>query len=104
MNIKTRYARDQGSKPADGESELNAGLASVRKQLNMQGQNGNWNYDPYMQGMYNGLECALATLEGRKPEYKSVPDKWLCDIPSNGAPIEAANVKLTGSALLRSPG
>jgi len=26
MNIKTRYSRDQGSKPADGESELNAGL------------------------------------------------------------------------------
>ena len=28
MNIKTRYARDQGSKPADDESGLNVGLAA----------------------------------------------------------------------------
>jgi hypothetical protein len=34
-----------------------------------------------MQGMYNGMEFALATLDGRDAEYKSAPDKWLCDIP-----------------------
>jgi hypothetical protein len=52
-------------------------LAPLRSQLRVQGQNGNWNYDPYMHGMYNGLECALATLEHRDPEYRSAPKKWL---------------------------
>ena len=78
--------------PAAAPSLLNDGLSAVRNQLNVQGQNGNWNYDPYMQGMYNVLECALATLEGREPEYRSAPDKWLRDIPSDGAPTEAANM------------
>lgn len=51
----------------------------IRNQLNVHGQNGNWNHDPYMHGMYNGLECALATLEGREPQYRSAPAEWLKD-------------------------
>ena len=31
----------------------------------VQGYDGNWNYDPYMLGLYNGLEMALAIMENR---------------------------------------
>jgi len=48
-------------------------LQAVRDQLEIQGRDGNWNYDQYMAGMYNGLECALATLEDREPEYRKLP-------------------------------
>jgi len=34
-------------------------LQAVRDQLEIQGRDGNWNYDQYMAGMYSGLECAL---------------------------------------------
>lgn len=54
-------------------------LAPLRSQLKVQGSSGNWNYDPHMHGMYNGLECALATLEGREPKYKDAPSEWIYD-------------------------
>jgi len=46
----------------------------------VQGYDGNWNYDPYMQGLYNGLEFALSLLEVREPQFKDAPETWLGDI------------------------
>lgn len=54
-------------------------LGAIKEQLKIQGSDGNWNYDPYMHGMFNGLECALATLEKREPEYRKAPAEWLCN-------------------------
>ena len=45
---------------------------------NVQGSNGNWNFDSYMHGLYNGIEWALAMVEERSPEFKETPEKWLC--------------------------
>lgn len=47
--------------------------------VHIQGQDGNWNYNSYMAGMFNGMELMLATLEGREPEYKDAPEHWLED-------------------------
>lgn len=55
-------------------------IESVRHMRDVQGYDGNWNYDPYMQGLYNGLEFALSLLEVREPQFKSSPEKWLGDI------------------------
>ena len=62
-----------------GGSALTDGLDAVREQIKAQGIHGTWNYCPYMHGLYNGLECALATLEKRAPKFKSPPDEWICD-------------------------
>ena len=56
-------------------------IQALREQVNLQCADGNWNYNPYMHGIANGLICALATLEGKEPEYLAVPAIWLCDIP-----------------------
>jgi hypothetical protein len=53
-------------------------IENLRKSLEIQGRHGNWNYDPYMHGMYNGMELALATIENREPEYREAPEQWLC--------------------------
>ena len=45
-------------------------LDALRNFVHIQGQDGNWNHDDYMCGLYNGLECALATIERREPKYK----------------------------------
>lgn len=42
----------------------------------VQGSDGNWNYDPYMLGLYNGLEMALAIMENREPVFRDKPEKW----------------------------
>ena len=55
-------------------------IESVRYMRDVQGYDGNWNYDPYMQGLYNGLEFALSLLEVRQPEFKDAPATWLGDI------------------------
>ena len=55
-------------------------IESVRHMRDVQGYDGNWNYDPYMQGLYNGLEFALSLLEVRQPEFKDAPATWLGDI------------------------
>lgn len=36
----------------------------------IQGQDGNWNYDEYMRGLYNGLELAVSIFENKDPKYR----------------------------------
>ena len=62
------------SKPYDS-------VESLRECIKTQGQHGNWNYDPYMHGLYNGMELALALKENREPNFKDAPSKWLKDSP-----------------------
>lgn len=38
--------------------------------LKIQGQDGNWNHDEYMRGMFNGMELMMAIAEKRDPIYK----------------------------------
>ena len=45
-------------------------LEALRELHHQQGQNGNWDYDQYMMGLYNGLELALSIMENREPKYK----------------------------------
>lgn len=56
-----------------------ATLDECKELVNIQGESGNWNYSPYMHGMFNGMELMLATLEGREPNYKDAPEHWLED-------------------------
>ena len=49
----------------------------LKEMVKVQGTDGNWNYNEYMFGMYNGMEYALAMMENRQPQCKDKPDKWL---------------------------
>jgi len=57
-------------------SEENA-LKNLRDVHSIQGENGNWNYNNYMVGYYNGLELALAISEDREPIYRTLPKKTI---------------------------
>lgn len=54
-------------------------LAKAKELLDIQGSNGNWDYTPYMLGMYNGMELIIAVLEDREPKYKDPPKKYRAD-------------------------
>ena len=54
-------------------------MATIKKRiekanelLKTQGKDGNWNVNEYMCGIYNGMECLMATIEEREPIYKSL--------------------------------
>ncbi len=47
--------------------------------VRIQCSDGNWNYDPYMHGMANGMILALALLRNESPVYLDAPKEWLCD-------------------------
>lgn len=64
-------------------------IKALREMVKIQCSNGNWNYDPYMHGMANGLICALATMEGKEPEYLVAPEKWLYDSKISKKPISS---------------
>jgi len=40
---------------------------------------GNWNYDPYMHGIANGLILALSIMKGEEPAFLEAPKQWLMD-------------------------
>lgn len=52
-------------------------LEVMKETLKIQGYDGNWNYDEYMLGMYNGMELMVAIAENREPVYKEKPKKWI---------------------------
>jgi len=56
-------------------------VESVRQMRDVQGMDGNWNCDPYMHGLFNGIEFALSLIEVREPKLRDGPEKWLCDEP-----------------------
>lgn len=43
--------------------------------VKIQGSRGNWDYDEYMRGMYNGMELCYAIIQGREPEYRDALPK-----------------------------
>jgi hypothetical protein len=56
-------------------------VAKMKELLEVQGRDGNWNLDPYMQGMYNGMELMVALAEGRDPVFRKAPENWLSAQP-----------------------
>ena len=53
-------------------------LEEYQKLLDIQLSDGNWNYDPYMHGMANGmlLFYCMAENDTTTPNYKSPPEYW----------------------------
>ena len=41
----------------------------ANEMLALQSQNGNYNYDSYMLGLYNGMEYIVSLLEVREPKF-----------------------------------
>lgn len=64
-------------------------VAEMKKLVAIQGSEGNWNYDQYMQGMFNGMELMLSIAEGREPDYKKAPETWIKDIPNEDLNTDA---------------
>ncbi len=60
---------------------LQNSVKMLREMKEVQCSDGNWNYDPYMHGMANGLIFALCLFDDKPPEYFEAPKEWLKDKP-----------------------
>lgn len=45
-------------------------IKDIKEVRGIQGEKGNYDYDDYMLGLYNGIELSLAILEDREPIYR----------------------------------
>lgn len=45
-------------------------ISDTKKQWEIQGQKRNWDASPYMTGLFNGLEMAVANFEKREPKFR----------------------------------
>lgn len=60
--------------------QYDKGMKSLQNMIDIQSQSGNWNWDPYMQGLMNGLLLAKSCFEHHTVvllQLKSAPDKWV---------------------------
>lgn len=70
-----------------GKKEIEA----MKETLQIQGYDGNWNYDEYMFGMYNGMELMMSIAEDREPIFKEKPKEWLKDKEVDSKPISMSH-------------
>ena len=61
------------------DNVLEYSVKTLREMTAVQCSNGNWNYDPYMHGMANGMIFALSLFDGGEPKYLDAPKQWLKD-------------------------
>ena len=56
-------------------------LEALRNVHEIQGRKGNYDYDQYMLGLYNGLELAASIMDDKEPEYRTTTheeqQEWL---------------------------
>ena len=55
-------------------------IKKLEEMTEVQCSDGNWNYDPYMHGMANGMIFSLSVMKDENPKYLEAPEKWLKDI------------------------
>lgn len=64
-------------------------LKCSKEMLDIQGQKGNYDYDEYMLGLYNGMEYIIALFETREPNF------------INGKDVEFTNNKTQQKAFIK---
>ena len=61
-------------------------LQSTQDIVNVQCNDGNWDYDPYMHGMANGMIIVQSMFADVPPEFLEAPEVWLESINNNEKP------------------
>ena len=59
--------------------EIENQIKKLQDLIDVQADAGNWDYDPYMHGMLNGMLLSRCLLDGKDPDFKNAPERWLRD-------------------------
>lgn len=55
-------------------------IKKLQELLDVQCTDGNWNFDPYMHGLANGMIICMAILKDQDPEFLQAPKVWSSEI------------------------
>lgn len=79
IDIEKSQYWQAGKRPIGGSA--NKRIENLQNCIDIQKQPGNWDYDPYMLGLLNGMLLALATIKGEDETYRpySAPARWRAD-------------------------
>jgi len=83
------------------EEILMKSIETLRDLKDIQCSDGNWNYDPYMHGMANGLIVALSLFEEGRVDFLNPPETWLKDKPTSEIKLTKVEVADTNSMELK---
>mgnify|MGYP001569342536 CR=1 FL=1 len=56
-------------------------VAELQEFIDVSCKDGNYNCNPYLHGMANGLIFAKSVVDGGEPKYMETPKTWLGDKP-----------------------
>ena len=70
-----------------------ADVDNIRDILKIQCSDGNWNHDPYMHGLANGMIMIMAMIEGEEPVFLQAPEEWIGDKPESDSPPETIGME-----------
>ncbi len=59
---------------------INNRINELEKLLDVQTKSGNWDHDPYMHGMANGMILAMSVITEESPEFLAAPEIFIADI------------------------
>ena len=57
------------------KEDLDYKLNKMGQVMGKQAEEGVWDTNPYMCGMFNGMEVMVAIIENRHPNFRNLPDK-----------------------------
>jgi hypothetical protein len=80
-NTEDQATTEDAKRTVNELAILRNSLKTLREMKDVQCSDGNWNYDPYMHGMANGMIFAISLFDGKRPEYLEAPEQWLKDLP-----------------------
>jgi len=55
-------------------------LEKLQEMVDVQCADGNWNFDPYMHGMANGMIFCMSLLKDKEPEFLEAPKVWSSEL------------------------
>lgn len=70
--------------------QLHKSIDALEELIKIQCSNGNWNYDPYMHGMANGMLLAMSLFKN-DCNFLNPPEEWLCDRQDDEQPIQCGD-------------
>jgi hypothetical protein len=73
MDVRNEYEMERKSHNMNEAADKIKGLIDIQK------QNGNYNYNEFMYGMLVGMEAVYYSLLEKEAQYTEKPEKWLKD-------------------------
>lgn len=74
LSVENYDLKEENQKLKKQLEEWEHHLKCSKEMLDIQGQKGNYDYDEYMHGLYNGMEYIIALFETREPNFISGKD------------------------------